>query len=90
MIAAEMGPLQKYYFSMLGMVLVGLFAGAVGPGPLQVAAVVALLGVAGFMVFIRCPKCRTRLSGMGDSPGIHGLPGRRCPKCGANLGRTLG
>ncbi len=85
-----MGAVHKYYLSMAGMVVVGVFVGAIGPGRVQTAGVVVLLGVAVVMVLIRCPKCRTRLSGMGESPGIHGLPGRRCPNCGANLNRASG
>jgi len=47
-------------------------------------AVLFLLGL--YAVFIRCPNCRARLSGMGDVPGVHGLPDRHCSKCGADLG----
>jgi membrane protein implicated in regulation of membrane protease activity len=81
-------PLRRYYLSWAGVALIALFVAAAGPGNLQVAGVIVLLLLAVFAVFIRCPSCRTRLSGMGDSPGIHGLPGRHCPKCGADLGRT--
>ena len=83
-----MSPLQKYYLSWAGVALIALFVAAAGPGNLQVAGVIVLLLLAVFAVLIRCPGCRTLLSGMGDSPGVHGLPGRYCSKCGADLRRT--
>jgi len=81
-------PRRKYYLSWAGVAIIGLFVWAVGPGHVQVAAVIVLLLLGIYAVFIRCPSCRTRLSAMGDSPGIHGLPGRHCPNCGADLGKA--
>jgi hypothetical protein len=81
-------PLQKYYLSWVGVALIGLFVWAAGPGKVQVAAVIVLLLLGTYAVFVRCPNCGTRLSAMGDSPGVHGLPDRHCPKCGGDLGRV--
>jgi len=81
-------PLRKYYLSWAGVAAIALFVSAAEPGSVQVVGVIVLLLLALYAVFIRCPGCRIRLSGMGDSPGIHGLPGRHCPKCGADLGRA--
>jgi hypothetical protein len=85
-----MAPLCRYYLSFAGMLLLGLGIAALPPGNEQTAGVVVLLSLAGYMVFVRWPKCRIRLSAMGDSPGIHGVPGRRCPNCGADLSKSTG
>ena len=83
-----MSPRGKYYLSWGTLAIAALPTWAAGPGRAQeaLAAVVVVLGV--YAVFIRCPNCRTRLSAMGDNPGVHGLPGRHCPNCGADLGRA--
>ena len=79
-----MSPRQRYYGSMLGAAILGLLA-AVSSGKAQIAIVIVLLALGFYMVFIRCPKCRKRLSSMGDVPGVHGLPDRYCDNCGAHL-----
>ena len=70
------------------MAVAGLLAWAAGPGRAQVVLVAVVLLFGAYAVLIRCPVCRTRLSAMGDNPGVHGLPGGYCPKCGAHLGRA--
>ena len=79
-----MSPRQKYYGAMIAGVILGLLA-AVSSGAAKYVFVIMLLGIAAYLVFIRCPKCRKRLSSMGDVPGIHGLPDRFCDKCGVDL-----
>jgi len=83
-----MSPLARYYWSLAGVAVAGLLVWAAGPGRAQLALVIFMLLLGAYAVFVRCPLCRTRLSAMGDSPGVHGLPDRHCSKCGANLGRT--
>ena len=80
-----MSPLFRYYGSFVVIALIALTIEIISPGNGRIAAIVVLLAMGAYMVFVRCPQCRTRLSAMGDNPGIHGLPGRRCPKCGADL-----
>ena len=81
-----MSPRARYYLSWAAVAACGLLVWAAGPGRAQMflVAVLFLLGL--YAVFIRCPNCRARLSGMGDVPGVHGLPDRHCSKCGADLG----
>lgn len=78
-------PLQRYYLSWAGIALSGFFAWAAGPGYIQLAAIIFLFLLAAYMAFVRCPRCGIRLSAMGNTPGVHGLPGRYCARCGADL-----
>jgi len=85
-------PLVKYYLAMVGA-LCGLLSAsltfAFGPKP----PVVYVLGLFEFGLFcllftqfVRCPRCQWRLAAA-KGKGTHGLPGRKCPKCGCDLTR---
>ncbi len=79
-----MSPRQKYYGSMLVGLILGLLTAA-SSGTARILFVTLLLADAAHMVFIRCPKCRKRLSSMDDVPGVHGLPDAHCDNCGAAI-----
>jgi hypothetical protein len=79
-----MSPSQQYYGSMLGTAVLMLLA-AVSSGKAQIAIVIVLLALGIYMAFIRCSKCRKRLSSIGDVPGVHGLPDSYCDNWGAAI-----
>jgi DNA-directed RNA polymerase subunit RPC12/RpoP len=86
-------PLVKYYLATLGA-LCGLLGGsltlALGPRSFQLHALALIaLGILSFAAtrFVRCPNCRWRLA-TAKTQATHGLPGRNCPRCGYDLGRS--